>query len=162
MEFIDLIKHVGTGGGATYITLALFSLWGLYKLGMRYLNIVERRAEREAKAAADNEAAARQERKEALEREHGREAIHREVTENAIKRLNDSVVECENDRKNLRKELEESRMFFARDLDCVKRNVRQLTDQLFAVKEKFGTSLTDTTVTDPAPQKAKAARKKAK
>ena len=167
MEFIDLLKHLPAGGGATYISLALFALWGLYKLGMRYLSIMERKSEREAKILADNDAAARQERKEALEREHGREAVHREATAAAIKRLNDSVVECETDRKNLRTELEESRKFFARDLDCVKRNVKSIADQLVAVKSQVGTTLADAihqgdaASAEPA-KKAKSARKKAK
>ncbi len=165
MEFIDLLNHIPAGGGATYISLTLFALWGLYKLGMRYLTIVERRAEREAKALVENEAAARQERKEALEREHGREAVHREATEAAIKRLSDAVEECEEDRRNLRTELEDNRKFFARDLDCVKRNVKALTDQLIVVKSQVGTTLTEATKeappTSPA-QKARSARKKAK
>ena len=184
MDFIDLLKHIPTTGEATYISLALFALWGLYKLGMRYMSIVEHGAEREAKAAEVAEAAARQERKEALEREAGREAVHREATEKAIIRLNDSVKECEADRQNLRKELEdnrrsfeESRKFFARDLDVVKRNVKAITDELIAVKSSVGTTLAESLPDAPgsqtaateahqappaAKQKAKSTKRKAK
>lgn len=134
MEFIDLIKHIPGGGQATAVTLALFALWGLYKLGMRYLGFLERKAEREAKAAAEDAIATRLERKEALEREHGREAVHRQATVEAIERLQDAVADCEEDRRNLRRELDEASTFFAKDLGIVKRSVATLSNELETVK----------------------------